>query len=159
MRTTPTTSFSRWTRWADRQSLTGGELPGVYALAVTDSSLDGARYTLSPSIAYFGMTNALAGLRGRMNQFDRTIRGGRGHGGADRFRYQHSEYGTLREQLYVAIAPFRCDVARASARDLEIMGAVAQFEYTCLARYVRRFHRLPQFNDKRTAIKFSRMLQ
>jgi hypothetical protein len=38
------------------------------------------------------------------------------------------------------------------------MGDVARFEYWCLAHFVERFHRLPNFNDKKKAPKFSKSL-
>ncbi|MDX9721490.1 MAG: hypothetical protein RBU37_12145 [Myxococcota bacterium] len=99
------------------------------------------------------MTNSTGGLRQRLGQFDQTIRGREGHGGAARFRYKHAGYDALALSLYVAAHPFECNVRSNSADDLRVMGEVAAFEYECLATYVERHRRLPEFNDKKRSPK------
>jgi len=41
------------------------------------------------------MTNSISGLKGRLKQFDNTIIGKAGHGGADRVRFKHQNYEQL----------------------------------------------------------------
>ena len=147
--------FSRWLRWLDRNQHGGIEFPGVYIVAHSSVSLAGNRFSWRPDIIYIGMTNAVAGLRGRLQQFDNTIAGKTGHGGADRVRYKYRDYEPLCERLFVAVASFQCDVKSADPVDLRMMGEVAQFEYLCLAQFAKRFKRLPEFNDRKTAPKFS----
>lgn len=140
--------FSRWARWDSRDDLQGLQFPGVYAIAISTCDLAGGPFSLTEEIAYFGMTNSQAGLRGRLNQFDATTLGKTGHGGARRFMFRYPDRKTLLERLYVAVSPLECDPRSGAAPDLRLMGEVAWFEYECFARYVDRFGRLPDFNDK-----------
>jgi hypothetical protein len=94
------------------------------------------------------MTNSINGLRGRLRQFENTIRGKQGHGGADRFCYDYQNPEDLFSCLYVAVSPFPCDVKVLSAQNLIIMGDVAKAEYECFARYAKNFGKLPKYNDK-----------
>ena len=84
------------------------------------------------------MTNSRTGLTGRLQQFDNTINGKSGHGGAARFRYKHTRYQTLVEKLYVAVSDFKFDVIPNNSDVLRRMGDVAKFEYDCLANYVEK---------------------
>jgi hypothetical protein len=105
---------------------------------------------------YVGMTNSKAGLLGRLKQLDDTIAGRRVvHGGADRLRFKHRSYRSLIGRLYVSVRSVRCDVDSNRRQDLLQMGDVAKLEFTCLAAYSQRFGRLPQFNDKKKAPKYS----
>ena len=111
-------------------------------------------------IIYFGMTNAIGGLAGRLQQFDDTISGRRlSHGGADRVRHKFPGYAHLVPRLYVAVAQFVCNPASGLPADLRKMGAVARFEYLCFAEYAEKFGRLPHFNDKKGAPKFSKRIE
>lgn len=102
------------------------------------------------------MTNAVSGLKGRLKQFDNTISGKIGHGGADRVRFKYRNYKKLAQNLYVAVAPFKCDVASNEPRGLRRMGEVAKFEYLCFAEFVKRFGKLPEFNNKKSSPKYSK---
>jgi len=82
--------FTNWLRWGDRKDLTGICYPGVYICAITLDDISGTRFSWLREIVYIGMTNAIAGLRGRLQQFDNTIAGKDGHGGADRARFNQS---------------------------------------------------------------------
>src|SRR5258708_35744609 len=102
------TKFTRWVKWQDRHSINGLNYPGVYAIAVTKANLINKSFALIEDIKYFGMTNSRAGLRGRLMQCEKTIRGKTGHGGADRFRFQHQDYDILVQKLFVSVAIFEC---------------------------------------------------
>jgi len=69
----------------------------------------------------------------------------------DKFR----KYEPLAKRLYVAVGAFNCDVTSTSPANLRMMGDVARWEYYCLADFAERFNRLPTFNDKKNAPKFS----
>ena len=148
-------NFSPWHLWERRDHASGLEFPGVYCVAISSIDLSGVPFSWRLDIVYIGMTNASAGLRGRLRQFDNTIAGKRGHGGADRVRYKHQEYDKLCPKLFVAVAACPCDVSTGSPTDLRIMGTVAGFEYECFAQYAEIFGRLPEFNDKRQSRKYS----
>ena len=109
-------------------------------------------------ISYFGMTNAIAGLRGRLKQFDNTINGKTGHGGAERFMsvYKDKVEKELVPNLYVAIWPFECDVKSNLPHDLLIMGEVAKAEFVCFAEYSKKFTKLSKYNDKSASPKQSK---
>lgn len=147
------TNFSRWTRWNERDQLQGIQSPGIYAIAISRDDLAESRFSWSEFIVYFGMTNAVAGLKGRLKQFDNTIMGKSGHGGADRFLTDHPKYRTLTKVLYVAVAPFVCDVTSNSPKDLLTMGEVAKAEYECFAKYAALWGNLPKYNDKKISPK------
>ena len=147
--------FSVWLPWRTRNDHPKIHLPGVYAVARFRTPPETRQFSLCEELIYFGMTNSKGGLKSRLRQFDRTISGYLEHGGADRVRYAFPSYRHLTPKLFVAIAPFPCDVTSGKPKDLCTMGEVAKFEYVCLASYARRFNCLPRFNDKKNAPKFS----
>jgi hypothetical protein len=151
-----TKRFSRWTRWADRDNFDNLHFPGVYAIAVSKEDLSGRKFSWIEAIAYFGMTNAAKGLKSRLKQFDNTIIGKRGHGGADRFRHDYPRYEDLVKVLFVSVVPFKCKVTSNAPADLLIMGDVAKAEYECFAKYAKAFHHLPKYNDKKKSPKHSK---
>ena len=151
-----TRRFSRWIHWARRNELEGLRFPGVYAIAISRTNLSNKRFSWAKYIVYVGMTNAATGLKGRLNQFDNTIIGKTRHGGADRFRHNYPSHKDLVPVLYVAVAPFECEVTSIASADLITMGDVAKAEYECFARFARAFGRLPKYNDKKGSPKYSK---
>jgi len=146
------TGFTPWCKWKDYRVSFKEYLkyPGVYALAVSEN-LEGKPFALFKDIKYFGMTNSQKGLDGRLRQFQNTIEKGVGHGGANRFIAYYKKEGRYKyfiDNLYVSIRPFECGLNWYKAEDLEIMGEIAQFEYYCIASYLREYKALPWFNDK-----------
>ena len=135
-------------KWSERDALDCLDLPGVYAIARSRRNIAGHPFSYRRQIIYFGMTNSRGGLRARLRQFDNTIKGKRGHSGGRRTREKHPDYLKLAPRLYVSVCPYECEVASRRPRDLRVMGEVAKREYDCFARFVRRFGRLPEFNDK-----------
>ena len=148
--------FSQWKPWHARTVIEELNFPGVYALAISTEDISNNDFTWLPQIAYFGMTNAVAGLKGRLKQFDNTMNGKSGHGGAERFRHDFPLPGQLFSRLYVAVIHFKCNVASNTPADLLTMGEVAKAEYECFAQFAELFGRLPKYNDKRNSPKFGR---
>ena len=151
-----TSLFSSWKNWSDREDLGNLSNPGVYALAISDEDISDQQFNWIQQIVYFGMTNSVAGLKGRLKQFDNTIIGKTGHGGADRFLYDFPAAKDLNACLYVAVRRFKCDVGSNSPDDLVTMGNVAKAEYECFAEYVTIWGSLPKYNNKQEAPKFSK---
>lgn len=151
--------FSPWKAWRDRDSISGICFPGIYALAISDALLTAQKFSFLSEIAYFGMTNAVSGLRGRLKQFDNTIRGKSGHGGADRFRHDFPRALELERVLYVAAMPVECSVITNDSANLRLMGQVAMAEYECFAQHVQLYGGLPKYNDKKNAPKLPRSRQ
>ncbi|MDD3847669.1 MAG: hypothetical protein PHW80_00005 [Smithellaceae bacterium] len=84
--------FSKWASWSERNKLDGIKYPGVYALAVSEIDLSNKKYSVRKEIECFGMTNSIGGLKSRLKQFDNTIIGKSGHGGAARFLCGYKNY-------------------------------------------------------------------
>jgi hypothetical protein len=149
-------AFSVWSMWEDRNLfLDRLEYPGIYAIAVSDQSLHGKPFDMIKEIRYFGMTNSVAGLKGRLNQFNNSLRDkkGGGHGGAQRFRYDHRDGDALARVLFVSVMPFECNVLSTAPNDLLVMGEVANAEFVAFAKYVEKYGQLPQYNNKKLAPK------
>ena len=147
--------FTEWYGWDRRENATEIRSPGIYVCAVSKNDISDNQFSWLSEVIYIGMTNSIAGLKGRLKQFDNTIVGKRGHGGADRVRYKYRNYQELVSQLYVAIAPFECNVKSNKLSDLRVMGEVTKFEYDCFAHYVELFEALPEFNNKKESPKYS----
>ncbi|PKP55844.1 hypothetical protein CVT91_14535 [Candidatus Atribacteria bacterium HGW-Atribacteria-1] len=145
--------FSNWIKWSNRNKLNDLQYPGVYVISKNEDDIDNNSFTWIREIIYIGMTNSKRGLKRRLRQFDNTIFGKEGHGGAKRVRYKYKDYGKLIKCLYVAICSFKCDVNSNKEKDLLIMGKVTEYEYICLSEYVKRFSMLPEFNNKKLSPK------
>jgi hypothetical protein len=146
--------FSNWISWNKRNELSKLKYPGVYCLAVSTQDLSSMEFHWISEIKYIGMTNSQGGLKIRLKQFNNTIFSKKGHGGGDRFLYKHRNYSDLVKKLYVSILPFECNVRSNKPYDLRMMGEVAKYEYECFAKYVEKFGRLPEFNDKKRSPKY-----
>ncbi|WP_178861605.1 hypothetical protein [Thiomicrorhabdus cannonii] len=147
--------FSIWVPWHERNSLDGAKYPGIYIAAISNENIAGESFGWIPEIIYIGMTNSVSGLKGRLKQFDNTIAGKSGHGGADRVLYKYQDYEELTLKLYISVRSFSCDVKSNHPTDLRIMGMVAKFEYDCFAYFVEKFGELPEFNNKKKSPKYS----
>lgn len=147
--------FTKWMRWCDRDTVQGINYPGIYICAISEEDISGKNFSWTTNIVYVGMTNSLKGLKGRLKQFDNTIVGKSGHGGADRVRFKHQDYQKLVFNLFVTVASFECNVGSNIPQDLRIMGEVAKFEYDCFAYYKELYGQLPEFNDQKRSPKYS----
>jgi len=147
--------FSSWFPWTSRNKIMGVKNPGIYILAISGKDLSNQPFSWREEIIYIGMTNSSAGLKGRLQQFDNTINGKTGHGGADRVRFKYEGYEELSKRLFVSVMPVFCNVKSNHPDDLLKMGDVAKLEYVCFAEYASKFGHLPQFNDKKNSPKFS----
>ncbi|HOU57206.1 MAG TPA: hypothetical protein PLA72_11000 [Smithellaceae bacterium] len=145
--------FSKWISWAERDKLSDIKYPGVYALAVSEKDLSNTKYKLIQEIKYFGMTNSGGGLKSRLKQFDNTIIGKRGHGGAKRFLYEYKKHKDFAQKLFVSVCPVVCNVKSNNPKDLLLMGEIAWREYYCFAQYAKKYNKLPKFNDKKLSPK------
>jgi hypothetical protein len=153
-------NFSKWIHFIDEKAYSQfGFVPGIYVIAYSEENIAGKDFAYIKEIVYFGMTNSKNGLHGRLKQFDDTIYSKqKQHGGADRFIYNlNKEDRNWKEKLYVSTIPFiRCDVSSNLPNDLIIMGDIARQEWVCQAEYVKKYNRLPRFNDKKNSPKKDR---
>ncbi|MCU0784161.1 MAG: hypothetical protein MUF81_08990 [Verrucomicrobia bacterium] len=127
--------------------------PGIYAIALSDEDIASTPFTWRKEIIYIGMTNSKGGLKSRLQQFENTINGKDGHGGAVRVRFKHRNYNTLVSKLFVSVSHTECDVTSKKPSALRLMGKVAQQEYECFAIFAEMFGELPEFNDKKKSPK------
>ena len=145
----PSLSFGPWTRWNDRHSIDGSDYPGVYVLRIGNSRFIGRKAKVA-DCHYIGMTNSRKGLKGRWGQFDRAIRGKRGHSGGNLIYSKLGHYDDWPKRLFVAAMPVICQTVDPTSRDYRLMGIVAYLEYEAFAVF-RRSHpkiRKPRFNKK-----------
>lgn len=167
--------FSNWAKWDEREvvlkmkvgkkTISGKDLlkyRGIYALAISKKTdMTGKDFKWEKDIVYFGMTNSIKGLAGRLMQFNNTLRkkSGGGHGGAARFLPKNSSAKKregLARTLFVSVSPFFCSKPRqkpTTPNDWKLMGLVAQAEYNALAKYLNTYCRLPKYNDKERSPK------
>ena len=146
-------AFLCWEKWQNRNGMHYANFPGIYAIAYSKINLAGQNFSWIEQVIYIGMTNSKGVLKSRLGQFDRTINGGTGHGGARRVRRKYKNYKSLIKNLYVSILPFKCEQTSILPKDLIVMGEVAKHEYVSWAHYVKRFGQLPEFNDKKRSPK------
>lgn len=142
--------FTNWVKFEDKDKLEGVKFPGIYCIAISDFNLDLKPWNLNEDIKYIGMTNR--SLKNRLSAFSKSLLGESGHGGALRFEYKH-KYEDIKEKLYVAVQSFECNINSNSPKDLNIKGDVLKHEFTCFAKYVETYGRLPEFNDKKKSSK------
>lgn len=143
-------NFSCWTKWDNRiLQLDNLQYPGIYALQISNKNLEGHPFVWAKGIKYFGMTISKPGLKGRLNQFNISLRDkkGGGHGGAERFRNDYKDGERLAKILYVAVCPFKRQGNNTTAKNLLVHGNVVRAEYTALAEYFKIFSELPKYNN------------
>ena len=146
-------NFSKWARWENRHELPGLSAPGVYAIAKSQTDLDGVEFNLAHTIIYFGVSGS---LKKRLQQFDNTITQRRKqHGGADRVLFKYADYNTLTPHLYVSVASVGNTAANKAPDCLRRIGDARRLEFYCLAKYLELRSELPEFN-RSDAPKFSR---
>jgi hypothetical protein len=150
------TKFSNWDKWEKYGELDGINCPGVYAIALSKkkNNIAGKKFSWIKEIIYVGMTNHQL-LESRLKQFDNTIRGKSGHGGAQRVKHEYKDSKWLIPRLYVSIWPHKCEIKShpPKAKDLRVKGTIAKHEYDCWADYVEKWDELPKFNDKKKSPK------
>ena len=146
--------FSNWIKWPEGNKLNDFQYPGVYIISYNEHDINNNSFDWIREIIYIGMTNSKRGLKGRLRQFENTIKGKKSqHSGAKKIINKYKDYEKLIKDLYVAVRPFKYDVNSNTVKYLLIMRKVAKYEYICFAEYVKRFSMLPEFNNKKLSPK------
>lgn len=60
-----TERFSNWYKWKNRNDAENIKFPGIYIIAVSTKNLESEIFNWLSEIKYVGMTNSMAGLKGR----------------------------------------------------------------------------------------------
>ncbi|EMB48292.1 Uncharacterised protein [Vibrio mimicus] len=143
--------FSTWKLWDNRNEHQLTQYPGIYAISISDAHLEGESFDISDDVVYFGMSNSVQGIKGRLEQFNNSLRDKRGgkHGGCERVRYDFPDGEQLAKRLFVSVLPFLCNTKEPSSNDLKRMGEVVKAEYDAFAWYFEAYGHLPKYNDKR----------
>jgi len=120
--------FSRWCRWADRDSLAGAQHPGVYLLAHFEREPLGEARPDSREVIYIGETSR-GSLRKRLHHYNRSASSGAaGHSGG---RTYHEHFHRIRPQLFVAILPVSDPEATLRAARIRYLERKFIYEHTC----------------------------
>lgn len=148
--------ITKWHKWDWRNDIPALNFPGIYIVAKSDIDIADQSFAWLPEIIYIGMSNSKGGIKSRLAQFDKTLRGSICHGGADRVLHKYRDYNDLKETLYVSVLVLPCDVRSEKPEDLRLMGKVCSLEYECFAEFIERYGQLPEFNDQKRSPKFSK---
>lgn len=101
-------AFSHWTRWTERLSLEGIDLPGVYLLAHFDVVPTGPANPQEERIFYIGESHD-GFLKGRLRGFGSVLSNSNGRSSHSGGRTYLEEFGTQKDNIYVAVFPMRPD--------------------------------------------------
>lgn len=120
-------------------------------IAITSKNITGEKVNFS-DVSYIGMTNSQKGLHGRLSQFDRAIRGLRGHtGGKSVYKKFGDYYGwPAHRKLFVCTRAVEFSTKNPTPKDYINMGKVAYLEYAAFARFCKRHPSKykPEFNSR-----------
>jgi len=131
--------FSRWCRWAERETLDEMDAAGVYALACFDEAPPSSVDVLNKQTVYIGETCDNT-LTGRLAQFHRSAFLQKdGHSGGRTFS---SQCAGQREKLYLAVFPV------ATLRGPHRSVFIRHTERRLLWEFVVRWGRRPVCNSK-----------
>lgn len=144
--------FSSWTHWSKIKNLTGTDCPGIYAIARKPKNIkDGQKFKFSPEILYIGVTTRENGLKRRLYEFENTILGKDGHGGAHHFRKQILDNPARgfknMDDFFVAIYPVPCNFKGSKGDFYRKKAKIVSLEYLAWAHFHDKFGRYPRFND------------
>ena len=144
--------FSKWEKWKERHNIPHLKEPGVYVIAISNKNISGKKFKLIKEIIYFGMTNSNGGLKNRLQSFDNGIKGGNGHGGAQRF-YRKFKSKPPFPKLFVSISPRKREAKSNIPTVWRIEGEILKQECDCIANYAEKYRELPMFNDHKKSPK------
>lgn len=141
-------SNTNWYKWSDRNKIVNKSQPAVYFIAYSENVISGNAFTMLKEIIYIGMTISVKGLKSRLEQFEKSMKGGEGiHGGAERVRFKHKDFNKFLNNVYVSARIFHLSATKNTSSDWRIKGACIGHEYISFADYIDLYHELPEFND------------
>ena len=139
---------TKWYKWKDRNKIENRNQPAVYFIAHSNEDISGNEFSMRKEIVYIGMTISKNGLKGRLDQFENTMKGlFRTHGGAERVMFKHTNYRDFFEKAYISAKIFPLSISRDTPNDWRVKGDCAGHEYKSFADYKEEFKELPEFND------------
>jgi hypothetical protein len=124
--------------------------PGVYVISWSKIDLNNKCVTCE-EVYYIGMSNAKAGVRGRLKQFWNGITNGVGHSAGNRWKENNGKYNPKdKKKFYFSYILYKCIVNKKdrTPNDLRIMGNVTKLEYELMALYKENMDKEPKGNKK-----------
>jgi hypothetical protein len=145
---------TKWYKWVNRNGIKFRNQPAVYYIAYTNVDISGQDFTYLKDIIYIGVTTSQEGLKGRLDNFENSMKGINGvHGGAERVRFKHKDFATFFANAYVSAKIFELSSNRNSPNDWRIKGDCLGDEYKSIATYLEMYEELPEFNDHKKSKK------
>jgi len=122
--------------------------PAIYYIANSKVNITDNDFSYIKEIVYIGMTISNKGLKGRLDQFEKTMKGSDGaHGGAERVRFKHKDADDFFKNTYVSACIFELSKEKNTSNDWRIKGDCVGYEYKSFAEYLDNHNKLPEFND------------
>jgi hypothetical protein len=138
---------TKWYKWENRNEIPNNDEPAIYFIAYSPNDISNTEFSLIRDIIYIGMTISQGGLKSRLRQFEATMNGRSGHGGAVRVRFKHKNKDAFFKKAYISARIFPISVGRDTPNDWRIKGDCVGFEYKSFADYHEKYKMLPEFND------------
>ena len=140
--------YTKWIPWNQRNNIKKKNQPAVYYIAYSEANIEGKDFSYIEEIVYIGMTISNKGLKGRLDQFEKAMRGSDGvHGGAERVRFKHKDPDEFFKNTYVSACIFELSEEKNTSKDWSIKGDCVGHEYKSFAEYLDNHNKLPEFND------------
>jgi hypothetical protein len=144
---------TKWYKWGKRNEIVNKNQPAIYYIAYSETDISNRDFSLLKEIVYIGMTVSIGGLKSRLDQFEATMKGKTGHGGAARVLFKHKSYDTFFRKAYVSAKIFPISETRDTPSDWRIKSECVGLEYKSFADYLEQYKMLPEFNDLKKSRK------
>jgi len=145
---------TKWIPWNKRNQILKKDQPAIYYIAYSEVNIEDNDFSYIEEIVYIGMTISNNGLKGRLNQFDKTMKGSDGgHGGAERVRFKYRNADDFFKKTYVSACIFELSKEKNTSNDWRIKGDCVGHEYKSFAEYLDNHKKLPEFNDMKKSKK------
>ena len=86
-------------------------------------------------------------------QFEATMNGKTGHGGAERVLFKHKNPDKFFSKAYVSAKIFPLSATRDTPNDWRTKSKCVGFEFKSFADYLEKYNMLPEFNDHKKSKK------
>ena len=145
---------TKWIPWNQRNNISKNDQPAIYYIAYSELNIEGNDFSYIEEIVYIGMTISNNGIKGRLDQFEKAMKGSDGvHGGAERVRFKHKDANEFFKNTYVSACIFELSKEKNTSNDWRIKGDCVGHEYKSFAEYLDQHNKLPEFNDMKKSKK------
>jgi hypothetical protein len=113
---------------------------------MSEASITDQPFSWSSEIIYIGVSR---NLHKRLNQLDKVLKSGQGkHSGANKLVKDFPDYTVLVPHLYVSVEPTGSQAPDTDIEFWQELGTARKLECDSIAKYLRKFKRLPKYNSK-----------